>query len=864
MKLFIKVRSFFINSLLFIILFSCSFSDKTENTASQFPYTGYQPVDLVSGISPHETAHKKPVVRFIGLARPEIIQLTIDAREVKIDPVKKYQPQAADSIALTANAKKVPLRFAEYMNMNQYIDSSVAKKGKFSAYRYIYRNGKALGWLAGKKQDKYWPVNQIIGERLQTQNIKNQENYRLSYISENGQKTWLVPTAIHRKSKPHVRARFGPVWEADYGEKHQLFLVFPENLKPGINYSLSIENLNIENKNIEFVFEPKQLRSEAILVNQAGYQPDQPSKTAFLSQWMGDGGATRFDELKKFHLVNAQTNEICFSGDIKLLNSSSDTEFVSQRFGPDNYNGTSVYAMDFSAFSDTGQYKIFIENLGCSFSFPIKNKVWEQNLLVQMKGIFHQRSGIAIGQPLSAYSRPLNHHPDAGFSFFVCDRNKFYNDSLYSAVERAEWNPFSRIMHSLNFDSVNNNAWGGWMDAADYDRRNQHFRAVHKMLALFSVNPRYFEQLSLNIPESGNQIPDIIDEALWCTELWRRTQAADGAVIFGIETVMHPLPGESSFMESLPYALMPGNSVDAYLYAGVAANMAQTLKPYDNELAEKYHKSALAAWNWGKENENKYPYRMAPHLLNFSKNNAALHLWQITDDAEFQSQIQNYISKLSSKKSISEYDIYFLTYAALNQDFKNNPQHSETKKLIIAHADSALKTAEKIAYGEFGWFDTNPWLNIQLGSELVVAAHKLTGQSKYLNALIKAANYGLGMNPQNTVFTSGIGTRHIIPWDDEAEYQGIEPSVGIPAFGPHLIERNGNVPEKAFLWCKKRIASIDQYVYPHFMQWPVRETYFELVKLANINEFTIHQNMSDQMFRWGYLSQYFSQEHQNQ
>ena len=53
------------------------------------------------------------------------------------------------------------------------------------------------------------------------------------------------------------------------------------------------------------------------------------------------------------------------------------------------------------------------------------------------------------------------------------------------------------------------------MDATDYDSRFNHFRAVNALLDIFEMNPNYFENLNLNIPESANTIPDLLDEALW-------------------------------------------------------------------------------------------------------------------------------------------------------------------------------------------------------------------------------------------------------------------------------------------------------------------------------------------------------------
>ncbi|MBK6281366.1 MAG: hypothetical protein IPF54_00695 [Draconibacterium sp.] len=58
-------------------------------------------------------------------------------------------------------------------------------------------------------------------------------------------------------------------------------------------------------------------------------------------------------------------------------------------------------------------------------------------------------------------------------------------------------------------------AWGGNMDAGDWDRRINHLFTPRLYLELVELQPEYFKNLCLNIPESGNDLPDIVDEAIF-------------------------------------------------------------------------------------------------------------------------------------------------------------------------------------------------------------------------------------------------------------------------------------------------------------------------------------------------------------
>lgn len=832
---------------------------------THYNYVGYQNPNVVIGQS-DKLCNDSPQIRYTGLVRGDIIQLTIDARSVAIPKVKAYQPHSNDSIVL--KGKKVPIRFARYMQMEKYITQKHRDTGTFPVIRYIYRNGKPYGWLAGKGDSLYWPVNTISGKELDTTAIMNPDNYKVLFSASNGDSIGLTPECIYRKSKPHLRARFGPRWQADYGQRHEIFIKLPQKLPQNQSIILKLQNTGCNPKKIKFLTDYKRLRSEAIHVNQAGFLPNQPVKIAFLSNWLGSGGATAYSNIDSFQVIDSKTSTVKYQGKINLISSKDETEFETSRFGADNYNGTDIYEMDFSAFSDTGTFKIAIKGIGCSFPFTIQQNIWEKLFSIQMEGFYTQRSGIAIGEPFSKYTRPLNHHPDVGFDFYICNRKKFYNDNLYSEAEANEWNPFSRVMRSINFDSINNNAWGGWMDAADYDRRNKHFFAVHKMLDLFNSNPSFFSNYKLNIPEANNNIPDILDEALWCTELWRRTQEANGSAILGIESVMHPLPGECSYIESLPYGVIPGNAYDAYYYTSVAAHVAKILKPYNDSLATLYKNSAIKAYKWAVKNETNHLYKKtSSDELKLSKALAALFLYQLLDDSIYIPVIENFIAATMEKNincgTMNKDELFLIIKVVTSNKCKELPEYNKLKQFVIYNAEQLLNNSKSIAYGEFGLFDINPWLYETIGSYLIIAAHQISENPKFLQALLRVSQYGLGMNPQNAAFTSGIGIRHTIPWDDEAEFQGIKYANGIPVFGPHLIERNGKLPENAFLWCHKRIGEIQKFVYPSFLEWPVRETYFEMIKLANINEFTIHQNMTNQMYRWGYIAQHYHKEIKN-
>ena len=56
---------------------------------------------------------------------------------------------------------------------------------------------------------------------------------------------------------------------------------------------------------------------------------------------------------------------------------------------------------------------------------------------------------------------------------------------------------------------------GGWYDAGDYNKYIVNSSITNYTLLLFyQLYPEYCRSLELNIPESRNDIPDVVDELL--------------------------------------------------------------------------------------------------------------------------------------------------------------------------------------------------------------------------------------------------------------------------------------------------------------------------------------------------------------
>jgi hypothetical protein len=183
---------------------------------------------------------------------------------------------------------------------------------------------------------------------------------------------------------------------------------------------------------------------------------------------------------------------------------------------------------------------------------------------------------------------------------------------------------------------------------------------------------------------------------------------------------------------------------------------------------------------------------------------------------------------------------------------------SQSRKAVVEVADRLLQGASESAFSLL----RKPgkpypfWIVEAEGSAFLIAAHRISEEQRFIDGLVLASGFGMGDNPLNLAFTSGMGANSITAMSVDAEAGRLGSPSGIPAYGPVVIPEDG-LPERAWAWDKRRAAGIAHKLEPaDLMQWPLYETYFESIQMPAINEFTIHQGMTEQLMRWGYLAQW--------
>ncbi|HWH69255.1 MAG TPA: cellulase N-terminal Ig-like domain-containing protein, partial [Candidatus Sulfotelmatobacter sp.] len=226
------------------------------------------------------------------------------------------------------------------------------------------------------------------------------------------------PEQVGRKSKGTDFAWFADKWEnghavntrPDHTKEHWVYLFLPEAMKHGSTYLIGTGPLASNGEQWKLVFNEAKARSVAIHVNLLGYVPGAPQKFGYVYHWLGDKGGL---ELKSyaghaFHLIDQATGQSAFSGKLVFRMPATQQETFHKNDSPPdgNFLKAEVYECDFSAFKQPGKYVLSVEGIGCSFPFSINADIYREPFRIMARGLYHNRSGIALEQPYTEFTRP--------------------------------------------------------------------------------------------------------------------------------------------------------------------------------------------------------------------------------------------------------------------------------------------------------------------------------------------------------------------------------------------------------------------------------------------------------------------------
>jgi hypothetical protein len=172
-------------------------------------------------------------------------------------------------------------------------------------------------------------------------------------------------------------------------------------------------------------------------------------------------------------------------------------------------SGDKIWWFDFSSLTTSGDYYIFdVSNNVGSYQFRIADDVYKEVLKHAIRSFYYQRCGMAKVAP----------YAQTGFTDAASHMGPLQDTDC-------------RIYNNKTNASTSKDLRGGWYDAGDYSKYvNFTWETLMDLLIAYEENPTAFTD-DYNIPESGNGIPDILDEIKYELDWLLRMQQPDGSVL---------------------------------------------------------------------------------------------------------------------------------------------------------------------------------------------------------------------------------------------------------------------------------------------------------------------------------------------
>jgi endoglucanase len=343
---------------------------------------------------------------------------------------------------------------------------------------------------------------------------------------------------------------------------------------------------------------------------------------------------------------------------------------------------------------------------------------------------------------------------------------------------------------------------GGWYDAGDYNKYIVNSGISTYTLLLFcQMYPEYCGNFKDNIPESSNNIPDVVDELLYNLR-WMLTMQDpnDGGVY-------HKLTNKKFCDFVMPdkatdprYVVLKSTAASLDFAATMAMAsrvLAKSESPELISLAKKCLEAANKAYAWAKANPAIY-YKNPSDISTGAYDDMNVKDEFFWAGAEL-GLAENNLA-LISKKEITEQEIkvpswdYSGMSGILSLSLSDNPKASEYKaeaqKIVLTFADNLVEKSKKSAYkvslDYFKWGSNSDVVNLAL---IKLVAFKISNDKKYLASVQGEVDYILGRNATGYCFVTGFGGKQVMNIHHRPSgSDGItEPYPGFLAGGPNTV-----------------------------------------------------------------------------
>ena len=419
-------------------------------------------------------------------------------------------------------------------------------------------------------------------------------------------------------------------------------------------------------------------------------------------------------------------------------------------------------------------------------ALTVSEKPWRAVTNALIKGLYYQRCGCELKpEHAGIYSHPACHTAPA-----------------------ADWED----------RSVLRRVTGGWHDAGDYGKYvGPGAVTVGHMLYAWKLFPEGCSD-DLNIPETGNGVPDILNEARYELEWMLQMQRSDGAFHHKL-TKARFAPFIMPQDDKEPEYLMPVGHCATASACACLALAYRVYSGFDEAVANRMLLAARRAWEWLMKHTDDYmPFRNPEGVFTgwygerTDKDDrfwAACEMFAATGETVYRTEAERLYAEGQQLTAFGWADVGGMGALCCLFDMGEKAGevlYGRLKEEFLRQSEEALKLSQGSGYGtalapnKYEWGSILPILSNAMA---MVMNSLLTGDQEMRNAALKQWDYALGMNALDICFVTGFGERRVMhPHHRPSDADGIEePVPGLISGGPNNLmtfpmtkEKMGNTP----------------------------------------------------------------------
>lgn len=457
---------------------------------------------------------------------------------------------------------------------------------------------------------------------------------------------------------------------------------------------------------------------------------------------------------------------------------------------PSAYSSTKTRIADFTRLTNKGSFVVLVPGVGHSYVFVVSDDANKQAAIATLKGYYYQRASMPLDVKYAGKWHRSAGHPD---------------DVVYIHASAAtKQRPEGTIIPTP----------GGWYDAGDYNKYIVNSGiTMGTLLSAYEDFPEYFKQVNTNIPESGNGVPDILNEAIYNLRWMLAMQDPnDGGVYNKCTNAAFDgmvMPG----VTKAPRYVVQKGTAATLDFAAVTAQAGRILNKYKKQLpglSDSCLQAAKKAWQWAllnpaleyNQNTMNQTYKPAISTGGYGDRNfddewlwATAELYITTKEKNFYDVVNKHIQDNVNLPGWA--NVGMMAYYSFLRFSKELPSSqaaaiTKMKDRVIGIANgyiekvpaSAFATVMGQSVNDFNWGGNSNAANQGI---LLIKAYMLTGDKKYIDFALTNLDYLLGRNATGYCFVTGIGSKStMFPHHRQSIADGVvDPVPGLLAGGPN-------------------------------------------------------------------------------